>query len=108
MDAVCAADHRGPPMFHCPCLNRVGQPGKVLKDDIARFAHLQRLGGVNHIGRCHAEVQPAGGGADPLGNGGRKGDDIVLRRLLDLVDAGDVERAESLDIAGRVGGYDAS
>ena len=48
---------------------------------------------VDDVGRGQAEVQPARRGPDLLGHGGRERDHVVLRRLLDLVDARDVEAA---------------
>ena len=52
-------------------------------------------------------MQPACRRTDVLGDSGREGDDVVLRGLFDLLDAGDVERAALADIARRVGGHDA-
>ena len=43
------------------------------------------------VGRREPEVQPARGGTDVLGHGGRERDNVVLRDLFDLFDARDVE-----------------
>src|SRR5574342_591437 len=47
-------------------------------------------------------MQPPRRRTDVLGHSGRESDDIVLRGLLDRVDALDVESAPLADIAGRV------
>ena len=52
-------------------------------------------------------MEPARGGPDVLGDGGREGDDVVLRDLLDLLDAGDVERRLRAQLARRVRRNDA-
>ena len=64
---------------------------EILQDHVAGLAHLQRLRGVDDVRRGQAEVQPARRRPDVLGDRGREGDDVVLRGLLDLFDAGDVE-----------------
>ena len=77
--AVRAADHRRPPMLLGA---RRGSPRSsavdALQDQVARLAHLQRLRGVEDVGRGQAEVQPARRRADVLGDGGRERDDVVL------------------------------
>ena len=45
-----------------------------------------RLRGVDDVGGGEPEVEPARGGSDVLRDGGREGDDVVLRDLLDLLD----------------------
>ena len=90
--AVRAADHRRPPV-----LERRGRgrrrsaPSRSLQDEVAGLAHLQRLRGVDDVGRGHAEVQPARRRTDVLGHRRRERDDVVLGDLLDFFDAGDVE-----------------
>ena len=86
---------------------RAPAPSRSVEDQVAGLAHLQRLRGVDDVGRGQAEVQPARRRPDVLGHGGREGDDVVLRGLLDLLDAGDVERAALADVARRLGRDDA-
>ena len=102
-----AADHRRAPMLERPVANRLGQRVEILQDHVARLAHLQRLRGVDDVRRGHAEVQPARRRADLLGDGRREGDDVVLRDLLDLFDASDVEGAALADVARGFGRDDA-
>ena len=80
---------------------------EVRQDQVARLAHLERLRGVDDVRRGEAEVQPARRRPDLLGHRRRERDDVVLRRLLDLLDAGDVERALLADVARRLGRDDA-
>ena len=89
--AVGAADHRRAAVFLGARPHRLEQPGEVLDDQVAGLAHLQRLRGVEHVGGGEAEVQPAGGRADVLGDRGRERDDVVLGDLFDRFDARDVE-----------------
>ena len=56
------------------------QRGESCEDQVARLAHLQRLRGVDDVGGGQAEVQPAAARADVLGDVGREGDQVVLRR----------------------------
>ena len=67
--------------------HRLHQAGNVFDDEPAGLAHLQRLRGVDDVGGRQAEVQPAGSRTDLLGDGGREGDDVVLGRALDFLDA---------------------
>ena len=50
VNAMGAADHRCFAMFERPIANRVGQPIEIFQDQVAGFAHLQGLGGVDHVG----------------------------------------------------------
>ena len=70
-------------------------------------AHLHRLRGIDDVGRGQAEVQPARRRPDLLGDGRRERDDVVLRGLLDLLDAGDVERGPGAQLARGVGRHEA-
>ena len=82
-------------------------PSRSAQDHVAGLAHLQRLRRVDDVRRGHAEVHPPGRRADLLGDRGRERDDVVLRDLLDFLDAGDVERAELADVARGLRGHDA-
>ena len=107
MHAVRAADHRRVLVLVGARLDRLAERRQVLEDQVAGFDHLQRLRGVDHVGRGQAEVQPAGRRPDDLGDRGRERNHVVLRRLFDLVDARDVERALVAQLARRFGGHDA-
>ncbi len=52
-------------------------------------------------------MEPPGGRADPLRDGGGEGDHVVLGDLLDFLDARDVEGAALANIAGGVRRHDA-
>ena len=86
---------------------RLGQRVEIRQDEVAGLAHLDGLRGIHDVGRGQAKVQPSRGGPDPLGNGGRKRDHIVLRRLLDFLDARDVEACLGLEVLHRFGRNDA-
>ena len=79
----------------------------VLEDQVAGLDHLQRLRGVDDVGRGQAEVQPAGGRPDDFGHRRRERNHVVLRGLFDLVDARDVERALVAQLARGFGRHDA-
>ena len=93
VDAVAAAD--------CDCIfvldraafQRFEQGVEVRKQNVRRPRELDRKAGVEHIRRGHALVHEARLGPDMLGHARQKGDNVVLHLALDLVDAGDVERA---------------
>ena len=87
MHTVGAADHRRAAVFLGPRPDRIHCRREILDDQIARLPHLNRLGGVEHVGRGQPEVQPARGRADVLGDRGGEGDDVVLRDLFDFFDA---------------------
>jgi hypothetical protein len=95
VDAVRPADHRRPPVLLGARAHRLHQRGEPLDDEVAGLAHLQRLRGVDHVRRGEAEVQPPRGRPDALGHRRREGDDVVLRGLLDLLDARHVERGRA-------------
>ena len=58
-----------------------------VEDLVGRVDELERERGVEHVGRRHAEVQPARGLAGQLLDVGQERDDVVARALLDLEDA---------------------
>jgi hypothetical protein len=101
--AVRAPDHRGTPMLFGTAADSLLQGVEILQDEIARRAHLQRLGGVDDVGRRQAEMEPPRRRANVLRHRGRKRDHVVLGCLLDFLDAGDVEGATLPDITGGVG-----
>ena len=105
--AVRAPDHRRPPVLEGARAHRLAQPREALQDQIAGVAHLKGLGGVDHVGRGEAEVQPARRGADVLLHGGGEGDHVVLRGALDLLDARGGEGGLLADVAGGLGRHDA-
>ena len=107
VDAMRAADHRRVLVLVGAGLDRLAERRHVLEDQVAGFDHLQRLRGVDDVGRGQAEVQPAGRRPDDFGHRGRERNHVVLRRLFDLVDARDVERALVPQLARRFGGDDA-
>ena len=107
VDAVGAADHRRVLVLVGARLDRLAERRHVLEDQVAGLDHLQGLRGVDHVGRGQAEVQPPGGRPDDFRHGRRERNHVVLRRLFDLVDARDVERALVAQLARRFGRHDA-
>ena len=101
MHAMRPADHRRSAMLIGPSPDGVGQRVEVRENQVAGLAHLKRQRGVDHVRRREPEMEPACGRTDPLGHGRRKRDDVVLCRLLDFVDARDVEGAPSRAACGR-------
>ena len=85
--AVRPSDHRGVPMIAGPLGPRLDRPVEVGQYHPARLPHLQRQRRIEHVGRREPEMQPASRRADLLGHRGRERDDVMLRGLLDLVDA---------------------
>jgi len=69
----------------------VHQPPQDRQNQVAGFAHLQRLRCVDDVGGGESEMQPARGWTDELGDRGGEGDDVVLSDLFDLFDAIDAE-----------------
>ena len=104
--AVRSPDHGRLSMFVGASTNRAHEAVEARQDQVAGFAHLQRLRGVDDVGGGQAEVKPPRGGTDMFGHGGGKGDDIVLGDLLDLFDARDVEPAAFPNVARGLGGHD--
>ena len=95
MDAMRPTDHRRPPMLFGARSHRLHQTVEALQDHIARFAHLQRLRGVDDVGGRETEMEPPGGRTDVLGDGGGEGDDVVLGDLFDFLDAVELKRARA-------------
>ena len=90
-------------MFERPVANRIGQGIEVPQDDVAGLAHLQRLSRVDDVRGRHPEVHPPRGLANLLGDRRRERDHVVLRDLLYLFDAIDVECAALANVAGGFG-----
>ena len=88
--AVRATNHRCAAMFGRSPANRLQQRVDVVENDVAGLSHLQGECGIEHVGRGQTEMQPPGRRTDALGHSGRKRDHVVLRRALDLVDAGGI------------------
>ena len=66
------------------------------EEQVGRVAQQDRERGVEHVARRHPAVEPARLDAGELLDVGEEGDDVVLGRPLDLVDARRVElRASS-------------
>ena len=105
--AVRAADHRRLAMLFRARPDGVSERVQVLQDQVARVHHLQRQRRVHHVRRRQAEVEIARRRADVLGDRRRERDDVVLRGLLDFLDAPDVERRLRPEVACRVGRDDA-
>ena len=63
----------------------------VGQQNVGGAAELHGEAGIEHVGRGHALMDKARLRADVLGEVGQKGDDVVLRLALDLVDARDLE-----------------
>ena len=71
------------------------------------FLDLQRLGGIDHVVRGEAIVEPARLRADLFGNRRGEGDDVVLDFSFDFLDAREREVSALADGLGRRLGYDA-
>ena len=104
VDAVRAADHRRAAML----LGAARGSTRAARSRSARMRshasrHLQRQRRVDDVGRGEAEVQPARARPDVLGDVGGEGDHVVLRHLLDVVDARDLEGAALADVARGLG-----
>ena len=105
--AMGAPDHRRAAVLERALADRLRQAVEIRQQHVARFAHLQRLGGVDDVRRGETEVQPARRRPHLLRDRGGEGDHVVLGDLLDFLDARDVEGAALADVAGGVGRYDA-
>ena len=91
-------------------LERLEQPLEVGDQDVGRAHELHAEAGIEHVGRGHALVHEARFRTDDLGEMREEGDDVVLRHLLDGVDARDVELVPDPLFPDGVGGlarYDA-
>ena len=78
-------------MLEGAALERREQRVDVGDEDVARAPELDGEAGVEHVGAGHALMHEARVRPDEFGEVGEEGDDVVLGRLLDLVDARDVE-----------------
>ncbi len=105
--AVRAADHRRAAVFLGAPVDSLAKAAEQLQDEVGRLHHLERLGRVDDVRRSEAEMQPARRRPDVFGYRRREGDDVVLRRLLDLFDARDVEAGLLAKFAGGLGRHDA-
>ena len=85
----------------------------VIQNDVHSLGDLVGKGRVSQVGRSHAVMNPAARrllalrniGVDVLGHVGGEGDDIVVRYLLDLVDALNREVGMCTDPSGLFLGY---
>ena len=95
MDAVRAAHAQRLLELEGAALARLAQLLDVLKNDVDRLRDLVAERRIAQVGRRHAVVHPAAGrllalrhvGIDVLGHVRGERDDVVVRHLLDLVDA---------------------
>ena len=108
VDAVRAADHRRVPVLVGARLDRRRRapPGSS-----RMRSQASTICSACAVSTTSDEVRPKcsqrADGPDVLGHRRREGDHVVLRGLLDLVDAGDVERALRAQVARRFGRHDA-
>jgi len=95
VDSVSAADDRSVFELEGAALEDVAESDDASADDSGGLADLEGLRGVDDVGGGEAVVEPARvlGIGDMLGDGGRKGDDVVLDLGLDGIDAFDCEVA---------------
>ena len=107
MDAVGSADDRRVLEFKGAAGEDVGEGQDAFANFSGGFLELEGLRGVDNVGGGEAVVEPAGFGADVLGNGGGEGDDVVLDCGFDLVDALDGEGGLVADGVGGFAGDDA-
>ena len=91
VDAVRATDQRGLAVLFDAGLEGVEQRLAAGDQAVGRIAQQDGERTVEHIGRGHAEVQPARRGAGQLLDVGEEGDHVVTRDGLDLVDASRLE-----------------
>ena len=95
---------RAPDAEHLARLERaaladLADAADVGDDEVDRLRHLQAESGVAKVARGHAVVDPparlgltlGNAGVDVLGHVGEEGDDVVVERCLELVDALDLE-----------------
>ena len=89
--AVRAANHGRVPVLVGPRTDGLGQRIDVPDDQIGRLDHLQRQRGVDDVGGRQAEMQIPRRRPHMLGHRRRERNHVVMRRLLDFLDARDVE-----------------
>jgi len=90
--AVRPPDHRGVPVLFGARADGRGERLEVLQDEVARLAHLEGERRVDDVRGGQPEVQPPPRLAHALGHRRRERNHVVLCRLLERLDAGDVER----------------
>ena len=78
-------------MFEGAAFQRGEQGVDVREKNVGRPRELHRKTGVEHVGRGHALMDEARLGPDEFGEMGQKGDDVMMRDLLDRVDPRHVE-----------------
>ena len=100
VDAVRPPHHDGPAMFFGPAAQDFPECLDPLEDQIGGADQPGGERGVHHVGTGEPEVDPASLGPDVFRHGLREGDDVVLDRLFDLVDPGDVEAGPLPDDGG--------
>src|SRR6185295_15742690 len=101
MDAVAAADGRRQLVLDGAPLQGGEQAVEIPEKNIRGLGELHGEAGVEHVRRGHALMDEARGLADMLGQVGEEGDDVVLHRALDGIDAVDLELALGPDGLGR-------
>ena len=95
VDTVRTTDAQSVLELERTALARLAQLFDVVQDDVDGLHDLVRQRGVAQVGGGHAVMHPAAGlflalgdvGVDVLGHARGEGDDVVVRDLLDLVDA---------------------
>ena len=92
MDPVAASHHRGGPMLDCQPPRHLRQAGQLPLHDQRGVAQGDGRRRVQDVGAGQAVVQPAPLRAEPLGDGSKEGEHIVLRLALDLVRSRSVDR----------------
>jgi hypothetical protein len=93
VDAVRPADHRRGRMLACAPGERGLELADRVEDLLERADALDRERGVEHVGRRHAEVEPARRLAGELLDVGQERDHVVARGRLDLEDPPGIELA---------------
>ena len=104
VDAMRAADGRGRLVLEGAALEGGQQRVDVGDEDVAGAPELHRKAGVEHVGTGQPQMDEARVRPDEFGEMGEEGDHVVLGRLFDLVDAGDVELRLVAFLADRPGG----
>ncbi len=101
VDAVAAADRRRVLVFEGALFQRCQHRVEIGEQQVGGLGELHRQAGVEHVARGHPLVDEARLRPDMLGQVGQKGDDVVMRLALDLVDARDLEGAALAHRPGR-------
>jgi len=103
VDAMRATHTHGLHVFARARLQRLHDGVRAREDDLAHGAQLQGQGGVEHIRRGQAEVDPAPAGFRRFGEHVHEGGDIVLGHELPLADGlhREARRADRLQLSRR-------